>query len=220
MSQPRPDPDALLARVQGGGGAAAPRQAEGLLRRRGRRRQDLRDARGRARAAKADGRRRRRRLRRDPRPRRDRGAPATASRSCRRARVEYRGVTLREFDLDAALARRPALVARRRARAHQRAGLAPRQALAGRRWSCSTPGIDVYTTLNVQHVESLNDVVGEDHRRGRARDRARLGARAGRRGRADRSAARRPARAPPRGQGLRARPGRGGGRGTSSARAT
>ena len=27
--------------------------------------------------------------------------------------------------------------------------------------SCSTPGIDVYTTLNVQHLESLNDVVAQ-----------------------------------------------------------
>ena len=26
-------------------------------------------------------------------------------------------------------------------------------------------GIDVYTTLNIQHVESLNDVVAQDHRR-------------------------------------------------------
>ena len=25
--------------------------------------------------------------------------------------------------------------------------------------NCSKPGIDVYTTLNVQHLESLNDVV-------------------------------------------------------------
>ena len=27
--------------------------------------------------------------------------------------------------------------------------------------SCSTPGLDVYSTLNVQHVESLNDVVAQ-----------------------------------------------------------
>ena len=40
----------------------------------------------------------------------------------------------------------------RRARATPSAGRTSR--------SCSTPGIDVYTTLNVQHLESLNDVVG------------------------------------------------------------
>ena len=27
--------------------------------------------------------------------------------------------------------------------------------------NCSRPGIDVYTTLNIQHVESLNDVVAQ-----------------------------------------------------------
>ena len=27
--------------------------------------------------------------------------------------------------------------------------------------SCSAAGIDVYTTLNVQHIESLNDVVAQ-----------------------------------------------------------
>ena len=36
-------------------------------------------------------------------------------------------------------------------------------------------GIDVITTVNIQHLESLNDVVGADHRRPAARDRARRG---------------------------------------------
>ena len=51
-------------------------------------------------------------------------------------------------------------------------------------------GIDVYTTLNIQHLESLNDVVARISRRARARDDARQGARARRRDRADRPAAR------------------------------
>ena len=39
---------------------------------------------------------------------------------------------------------------------------APGTASDGRTsWSCSTRGISVYTTLNVQHIESLNDVVAK-----------------------------------------------------------
>ena len=71
---------------------------------------------------------------------------------------EYRGVKLAEFDLDAALARRPALVLLDE--------LAHTNAPGSRhlkRWQdveeLLTAGIDVYTTLNVQHVESLIDVV-------------------------------------------------------------
>ena len=65
-----------------------------------RRRSALRDA----------GRRRRRRRRRDPRPRRDRGA-ARGPRGAARARASsYRDRALEEFDLDAALARKPALL--------------------------------------------------------------------------------------------------------------
>ena len=56
-----------------------------------------------------------------------------------RRHVGYRGAMLEEFDLDAALARKPEHPAARRARAHERAGRPPRQALAGRASSCSTP---------------------------------------------------------------------------------
>ena len=62
-------------------------------------------------------------------------------------------------DLDAALAFAEA-DPRRRARAHQRRGLA---AING--WQdieeLLKAGIDVYTTVNVQHLESLNDVVAQ-----------------------------------------------------------
>ncbi|MBP7146003.1 MAG: sensor histidine kinase KdpD [Acidobacteria bacterium] len=72
--------------------------------------------------------------------------------------VEYRGVRLREFDLDAALARKPALLLLDE--------LAHTNAPGSRhpkRWQDALElleaGIDVSTTLNVQHVESLNDLV-------------------------------------------------------------
>lgn len=72
--------------------------------------------------------------------------------------VAYRGVTLQDFDLDAALARRPGLLLLDEL-AHTNAPGARHT----RRWQdvveLLDSGIDVWTTLNVQHVESLNDVV-------------------------------------------------------------
>ncbi|MGB9429088.1 MAG: sensor histidine kinase KdpD, partial [Gammaproteobacteria bacterium] len=75
-----------------------------------------------------------------------------------RRSVEYRGTLLQEFDLDAALAKHPALVLVDEL-AHTNA-MGSRHA---KRWQdldeLLAAGIDVYTTLNVQHIESLNDVV-------------------------------------------------------------
>lgn len=74
--------------------------------------------------------------------------------------VPYRGVTLREFDLDAVLARKPQLVLVDELAHSNAEGL--RHA---KRWQdveeLLGAGIDVYTTLNVQHVESLNDVIAQ-----------------------------------------------------------
>jgi two-component system sensor histidine kinase KdpD len=74
--------------------------------------------------------------------------------------VEYRGASLREFDLDAALARRPGLLLLDEL-AHTNA---PGSRHA-KRWldveELLAAGIDVHTTLNVQHVESLYDVVAQ-----------------------------------------------------------
>src|SRR5262245_43032317 len=74
--------------------------------------------------------------------------------------VEYRGTLLREFDLDAALARRPKLLLLDEL-AHTNA---PGSRHA-KRWQDAVElleaGVDVYTTLNVQHVESLNDSVNQ-----------------------------------------------------------
>ena len=73
---------------------------------------------------------------------------------------EYRGVTLREFDLDAALARHPALLL-----LDELAHTNVPGSRHAKRWQDARElleaGIDVYTTLNVQHVESLNDLVNQ-----------------------------------------------------------
>ena len=53
--------------------------------------------------------------------------------------VEYRGVQLQEFDLDAALARKPELLLLDELAHTNAPGLAPRQALAGRRGAARTP---------------------------------------------------------------------------------
>jgi two-component system, OmpR family, sensor histidine kinase KdpD len=72
--------------------------------------------------------------------------------------VAYKGRALDEMDLDAILARRPALVLVDEL-AHTNA---PGSRHAKRYQDVDellAAGIDVYSTLNVQHVESLNDVV-------------------------------------------------------------
>src|SRR5262249_12166008 len=77
-----------------------------------------------------------------------------------RRSLEYRGVALQEFDLDAALARRPRLLLLDEL-AHTNA---PGSRHA-KRWQdveeLLEAGISVSTTLNVQHVDSLNDVIGQ-----------------------------------------------------------
>ena len=80
-----------------------------------------------------------------------------------RRTVAYRGLIGTEMDLAAVLARKPALalvdeLAHTNLVDPDRHAVQP-EALAGRRRCCWTPGIDVVTTVNVQHLESLNDVV-------------------------------------------------------------
>ena len=74
-------------------------------------------------------------------------------------RVAYRGRTLDDFDLDAALARRPALILVDELAHSNVAG-----SRHPKRWQdvdeLLAAGVDVFTTLNVQHLDSLNDVVG------------------------------------------------------------
>jgi two-component system sensor histidine kinase KdpD len=74
--------------------------------------------------------------------------------------VPYHGITLREFDLDAALARHPHLILVDELAHTNAEGL--RHA---KRWQeveeVLAAGINVWTTLNVQHVESLNDIIAQ-----------------------------------------------------------
>lgn len=75
-----------------------------------------------------------------------------------RLEIDYKGRILQEMDLDAILARHPALVLVDEL-AHTNAPCSrhPKRYLDVQ--EILTHGIDVYTTLNIQHVESLNDVV-------------------------------------------------------------
>ena len=77
-----------------------------------------------------------------------------------RAPFEYRGIRLTEMDVDAVLRRHPALVLVDEM-AHTNA---PGSRHAKRYQNIEEildAGIDVYTTLNIQHLESLNDVVAQ-----------------------------------------------------------
>lgn len=74
--------------------------------------------------------------------------------------IDHRGVPVREFDLDAALAQRPDLIL-----VDEYAHTNAPGSRHPKRWQdieeLLDNGIDVYTTLNVQHLESLNDVVAQ-----------------------------------------------------------
>ncbi|MFY4731092.1 DUF4118 domain-containing protein, partial [Nitrospira sp. BLG_2] len=77
-----------------------------------------------------------------------------------RRAVDYRGTTLLEFDLDAALARRPTVILIDELAHSNAPGL--RHAKRWQDvWELLKAGITVYTTVNVQHLESLNDVVAQ-----------------------------------------------------------
>ena len=72
--------------------------------------------------------------------------------------VEYRGTTLSEFDIDAALKRKPALILVDEL-AHTNAPGSRHKNRWQDIYELLGAGISVYTTVNVQHLESLNDVV-------------------------------------------------------------
>jgi two-component system sensor histidine kinase KdpD len=77
-----------------------------------------------------------------------------------RRRIDYKGQRLEEMDLDAIIARRPQIVlVDELAHTNAPGSRHPKryldvEELMGR-------GIDVYTTVNIQHIESLNDVVAQ-----------------------------------------------------------
>ena len=158
MTTQRPDPDALLARVQ----------EEEARKRRGKLKVFFGAAAGvgktyamleAAREAKADG--------RDvavayveTHGRAETDALLEGLEVVQPLRVPYQGIVLREMDVDAVLARRPT-VALVDELAHTNAP----GARHAKRWQdvmeLLDAGIDVYSTVNVQHIESLNDVVAK-----------------------------------------------------------
>ncbi|HEX4352789.1 MAG TPA: DUF4118 domain-containing protein, partial [Polyangiales bacterium] len=77
-----------------------------------------------------------------------------------RRSIPYRGGRLEEFDLDAALVRKPALIL-----LDELAHTNVEGSRHPKRWQdveeLLDAGVDVFTTMNVQHVESLNDVVAK-----------------------------------------------------------
>jgi two-component system, OmpR family, sensor histidine kinase KdpD len=77
-----------------------------------------------------------------------------------RREVLYRGITLREFDLDAALARKPAILV-----VDELAHTNAPEMRHAKRWQdieeLRDASISVFTTMNVQHLESLNDVIAQ-----------------------------------------------------------
>ncbi|MGA9347641.1 MAG: sensor histidine kinase KdpD [Anaerolineae bacterium] len=77
-----------------------------------------------------------------------------------RRQVEYRGIVLPEMDVDAVLARRPQLALVDEL-AHTNAPGSRHPKRYQDVEELLAAGIDVYTTLNVQHLESLNDVVAQ-----------------------------------------------------------
>ncbi|NOV30168.1 sensor histidine kinase KdpD [Methylomonas sp. ZR1] len=75
-------------------------------------------------------------------------------------KIDYKGAVLQEFDIDAALKRRPAIIL-----VDELAHTNAPGSRHPKRWQdireLLEAGIDVYTALNVQHLESLNDDVGQ-----------------------------------------------------------
>ena len=97
---------------------------------------------------------------RDPWPGRDRPSDQGLGKPSPRSASPYKGRVLAEMDMDAILQRRPRLVLvdelahdNAPGSRHPKRYMDVEELLAA--------GIDVYTTLNVQHVESLNDVVAQ-----------------------------------------------------------
>jgi two-component system sensor histidine kinase KdpD len=149
---PRPDPDALLAAIRPGGRGrlkiflgAAPgvgKTWEMLTAARARQQRGLDvvaglvETHGRAGTAEAIG----------------------ALEILPRKKIPYRGQTLEEFDLDAALQRHPKLLLLDELAHTNAPGLRHTK-----RWQdvedLLAAGIDVWTTINIQHLESLNDQV-------------------------------------------------------------
>ncbi len=73
--------------------------------------------------------------------------------------VDYKGIQLREFNLDAALQRKPQLLLVDEL-AHTNVHGSRNEKRYQDVQELLRAGINVYTTVNIQHLESLNDLVG------------------------------------------------------------
>ena len=73
--------------------------------------------------------------------------------------IEYKGVKFREFDLEQALKRKPKLILVDELAHTNVAGCRNHKRYQDVK-ELLRAGIDVYTTINIQHLESLNDLVG------------------------------------------------------------
>jgi two-component system sensor histidine kinase KdpD len=77
-----------------------------------------------------------------------------------RKHIEYKGQFLQEMDLDAVIARRPQIVlVDELAHTNADGSRHPKRYLDVE--ELRSYGIDVYTTVNIQHIESLNDVIAQ-----------------------------------------------------------
>jgi two-component system sensor histidine kinase KdpD len=77
-----------------------------------------------------------------------------------RKHIEYKGQLLQEMDLDAIIARHPQIVlVDELAHTNADGSRHPKRYLDVE--ELMSHGIDVYTTVNIQHIESLNDVVAQ-----------------------------------------------------------
>lgn len=77
-----------------------------------------------------------------------------------RKRLEYRGQIVEELDLDAVIARRPKIaLVDELAHTNAAGSRHPKRYLDVE--ELLSHGIDVYTAVNIQHIESLNDVVAQ-----------------------------------------------------------
>src|SRR6266481_5479778 len=77
-----------------------------------------------------------------------------------RRRLPYKGQSIEEMDLDAVIARHPQIVlVDELAHTNAEGSRHPKRYLDVE--ELMSHGIDVYTTVNIQHIESLNDVVAQ-----------------------------------------------------------
>lgn len=72
--------------------------------------------------------------------------------------ISYKGITLKEFDLDSALKRKPELIIVDELAHTNAEGMRHRKRYSDIEELLDS-GIDVFTTVNVQHIESLNDII-------------------------------------------------------------